>query len=104
MRSPVVNNFDLLTGQSLCKVSNLSSPDSTWHVHAAGIRFIVEGAYRDVVRYLAEKVTAPANQVQMRLKLRSIDVAQNVDELPLAAAAGQRPDREQDSDSIGHGT
>jgi len=100
--SPVVNNVDPQIGEHRSKVSNLCSPNFSRQVHAAGSRNIIERGDWYVVGNLAEEFTDSPNQIEMRFKLRTIKMSQDVDDLPLAAAAIQRPDRKQNSNSIWH--
>ena len=76
--------------------------NSSGPVNAAEVRDIIERGDRYVVGNFVEEFTGSPNQIEVRLKMRAIDVSQDVDDLSLAATAFQRPDRKQNSNSIGH--
>ena len=86
----------------LCQMSDLLPEDFSGDVNPAGLRVVRKGFDGNVVRDVGEKLTASIEQIKLRLKPRSVEPRQNVEQLPLTAAASKRADREQNSNAVSH--
>jgi hypothetical protein len=65
---------------------NLHPMQSSGEIDSAATDRFIESRDLDIVRNLTEELARSTDEVQMRFKLRTIQVPQNVDDLSLAAA------------------